>query len=111
MNYGISSGWGRSGSGAMPEGRIDPPDDGPDEDTTETMTRVDRYFLRDGVVWVRETWTTVDTETREVLSYGKKWDHRPNLDGVYGERFRKWCAKRPRVGPKLLAAAGMGVAA
>lgn len=110
MNYGISSGWGRNGRGAMPEGRIDPPDDSRDyyRDTTERIERFAGFVIRNGVVYVRETWVTVDTETHAVISYGKKWDHRANLDGVYGEKFRRYCAKHPRVGLKLLAAAGMG---
>lgn len=104
--WGVSSGWGRRG-GAMPEGRIDPPDDlpdySPDEDPeSEVVQRFDGYHVRGGRVQLRLTEVEVDPGTRKVLQYlGKTWvpaDTNCTL-------FHEYCAAHPRKGPKLLAAA------
>lgn len=95
-------------------GDFNPPDDSCDyyRDTTEIVCLFDRFVIRNGEAWVRETLATVDSETHRFIRRGRKVE-RPAcfLKGSKaGPWFLKYCARHPRKGPQLLAiAAAAGV--
>ena len=90
-------------------GDFSPPDDSADyyRDTTERIERFAGYVVRNGVVYVQETRVTVDSETHEVIKYGRRVERRVDFfrGAKAGPRFLAYCRKHPRKGPQLLAIA------
>ena len=51
------------------------------------------------------TRTYVDRETRKVVRYGRKVEHRATAYDVRVHRFAEYCNRHPRKAPGLIAAA------
>lgn len=95
-------------------GDFNPPDDSRDyyRDTTEVVHLFDRFVIRNGEAWVRETLATVNSETHEFIRRGRKVERRAEFvkGSKVGSWFLRYCARHPRKGPQLLAiAAAAGV--
>lgn len=86
-------------------GDFDPPDDDFDEDSTETVYRLDRVIQRQGVAVARYTAVDVDTRTHVIRRYTHRrhcvirWlDGWPSwqLGGPGFHRAVEWCRKQAK---------------
>ena len=86
----------------------DPPSDqhgGSADDGTEMVHRFSGFIVRGDELRVVLTRTYVDRETRKVVRYGRKVDHRATAYDVRFHRFAEYCNRHPRKAPGLIAAA------